>query len=323
MQESIGGSPIDRRLLNEYQQDFPLCPAPFAVLAQEIGVPENVLMRSLEQMRRDGRLARVGAVFAPKRIGSSTLATLAVPPERLDVVAATVTRFPEVHHCVRREHRYNLWFVVTAGSEGRVQAALGAIAQSTGLPILPLPLLREYHGPLRAGEAAPPVEGEVFLPPGGLDEVGRRLVMALLEGVPIFIRPFSLLASRVGCSEEEVIERIRRWLADGMIKRFGLIAREREGDACVQAMLVHDVPDEEAGRCGGLLAGEPDIALCYQRPRVLPEWPYNLFCVIRGRVRSEVQAHIDELRRRLDLSAYAHAVLFVPPGEAPWSDASA
>jgi DNA-binding Lrp family transcriptional regulator len=70
---------------------------------------------------------------------------MAVPPEKLAAVAEAVNRFPEVNHNYEREHRYNLWFVVTAGSEGRLQAALGAIEQAAGLPLLRLPMLQEYH----------------------------------------------------------------------------------------------------------------------------------------------------------------------------------
>jgi hypothetical protein len=72
---------------------------------------------------------------------------------------------------------------------------------------------------------------------------GRRLVMALQEGLPLFIRPFSVLASRVGCDESEVLERIRRWCAEGIIKRFGVIVRHHELGYRANAMLVHDVPD--------------------------------------------------------------------------------
>ena len=42
----------------------------------------------LEQLRREGRISRVGAVFAPKRIGASTLAAMAVPPEKLHAAIA-------------------------------------------------------------------------------------------------------------------------------------------------------------------------------------------------------------------------------------------
>jgi DNA-binding Lrp family transcriptional regulator len=70
---------------------------------------------------------------------------MAVPPEKLAAVAAAVNRFPEVNHNYEREHRYNLWFVVTAASEGRLQASLGAIEQAAGYPLMALPLLEEFH----------------------------------------------------------------------------------------------------------------------------------------------------------------------------------
>ena len=46
------------------------------------------------------------------------------------------------------------------------------------------------------------------------------------------------------------------------------------------------------------------------RPRALPDWPYNLFCMIHGQVRDEVRAKIAELRQRLEIAAYAHDILF-------------
>ncbi|WP_300449679.1 AsnC family transcriptional regulator [Accumulibacter sp.] len=308
---------LDFRLLNDFQRDFPLCPAPFAELAARLGVAEAAVLRVLDALRREGKVARVGAVFAPKRIGASTLAAMAVPADKLAAVAAAVNRFPEVNHNYEREHRYNLWFVVTAGSEGRLQAALGAIAQATDCPLLQLPLLQEYHIDLgfsldgKTDKPIPPtVTRQAFVPPTPLGELERRLVMALQEGLPLFIRPFSVLASRVGCDEGEVIERIRRWCAEGIIKRFGVIVRHRELGYTANAMLVHDIPDERVGEVGENLAREQGVTLCYQRPRVLPEWRYNLFCMIHGQARAEVEANIAELRRRLNLGGYAYDVLF-------------
>jgi DNA-binding Lrp family transcriptional regulator len=308
---------LDFHLLNDFQRNFPLCSAPFAELAAKLGVAESVVLRMLEQLRREGKISRVGAVFAPKRIGASTLAAMAVPPEKLGIVAEAVNRFPEVNHNYEREHRYNLWFVVTAGSEGRLQAALGAIELAAGYPILKLPLVQEYHIDLGfslngKGEKQPPNKAHAtpFAPPTPLDELERRLVMALQEGLPLFIRPFQVLASRVGCDESEVLERIRRWCADGIIKRFGVVVRHHELGYTANAMLVQDIPDEEVARLGEILAREAGVTLCYQRPRVLPDWPYNLFCMIHGQVREEVEAKIAELRSRLKLSDYACDTLF-------------
>jgi DNA-binding Lrp family transcriptional regulator len=113
----------------------------------------------------------------------------------------------------------------------------------------------------------------------------------------------SVLASRVGCDEGEVLERIRRWCAEGIIKRFGVIVRHHELGYTANAMLVHDIPDSEVDEIGERLACVDGVNLCYQRPRVLPEWPYNLFCMIHGQARSEVEARIAEPARSGSASA--------------------
>lgn len=305
---------LDFSLLNDFQRNFPLCTAPFAELAARLGVAEGVILRSLERLRREGKIARVGAVFAPKRIGASTLAAMAVPPEKLGSVAEAVNRFPEVNHNYEREHRYNLWFVVTAGSEGRLQAALGAIEQTAGHPILRLPLVQEYHIDLgfsldgKAEKTSAQVRP--YSPPTPLGELERRLVMALQEGLPLFIRPFQVLASRIGCDESEVLGRIGHWVEEGVIKRFGVVVRHHELGYTANAMLVQDIPDDRVRDLGAALAREPGVTLCYQRPRVQPDWPYNLFCMIHGQVRHEVEAKIAELRARLNLTDYVYDTLF-------------
>ena len=309
MPETFAEHSIDYRLLHDFQKNFPLCPAPFAELAGRLGIAESMVLRVLEQMRRDGKIARVGAVFAPKRIGASTLAAMAVPPEKLDAVAKAVNRFPEVNHNYEREHRYNVWFVVTAGSEGRLQAALGAIAQAAGYPVVALPMLREFRGDTQNAGVLPLAVADTR-EATVLDEIGRRLLMALQEGLPLFIRPFSVLASRVGCDETELIERIRRWSAEGTIKRFGVVVRHEVPDEGENAMLVQDVPDDGVAPMGERLAGEASIALCYERARVLPDWPYNLYCILHGSSRSEILTRIDDVRQRLGLMNYPGEVIF-------------
>ena len=91
-------SALDFRLLNDFQRDFPLCPTPFAEIAARFGVAEANLLQRLDALRREGKISRVGAVFAPKRIGASTLAAMAVPADDLARVAEVINRFPEVNH---------------------------------------------------------------------------------------------------------------------------------------------------------------------------------------------------------------------------------
>jgi len=135
---------IDRHLLDDYQHDFPLDPQPFATIAEQLGVDEAKVIERLAYLKRFGALSRVGPVLRPNRVGASTLAALAVPPERLEDVAARVSAFAEVNHNYEREHEYNLWFVITAPDRAAVDRVLGEIAAATGLAPLDLPMLEDY-----------------------------------------------------------------------------------------------------------------------------------------------------------------------------------
>jgi DNA-binding Lrp family transcriptional regulator len=136
---------LDQRLLDEFQRGFGLTPRPFAEIAARLEVTEAEVIDRLRRLREDGAVRRVGAVFRPNRVGASTLAALAVPPERLEDVAALVGAFAEVNHNYAREHRLNLWFVVTAPDAERVAQVLAEIAALTGLTPLDLRLERDFH----------------------------------------------------------------------------------------------------------------------------------------------------------------------------------
>ena len=136
---------LDRRLLDEFQRDFPLVSRPYAILAERLGVAEEAVIERLTRLTAEGAISRVGAVFKPHTAGSSTLAAMAVPPERLEEVADLVSAYPEVNHNYERENRLNLWFVAAAPDQERLEAVLAEIKARTGINVLDLRLLAEYH----------------------------------------------------------------------------------------------------------------------------------------------------------------------------------
>jgi DNA-binding Lrp family transcriptional regulator len=135
----------ERRLLNDYQRDFPLEPRPYARIAAELGVGEDEVLALLAELQAHQAVSRVGAVIRPNTLGASTLAAMAAPAERLEDVAALVSARPEINHNYEREHAFNLWFVVTATDDTAVRAVLGDIEAETGLPVIDLPLVAAYH----------------------------------------------------------------------------------------------------------------------------------------------------------------------------------
>jgi siroheme decarboxylase len=142
------------------------------------------------------------------------------------------------------------------------------------------------------------------------DVIDKRLLRAIADGLPLTSRPYAAVAARTGLGEDEVIRRLGRLIAGGVIKRLGVIVRHRELGYRANAMTVWDVPDGEVAEVGRRVAAYPFVTLCYQRPRRLPAWPYNLFCMIHGKDRATVQGQIETLNREAGLGSYRQAVLF-------------
>ncbi|MFV1997608.1 MAG: AsnC family protein [Acidiferrobacterales bacterium] len=142
------------------------------------------------------------------------------------------------------------------------------------------------------------------------DEKEKRVVAELQHGLPITSRPYAAIASRIGIDEAEVLSIVQHLRQDLTIKRFGVIVRHHELGYRANAMTVWDVPDEQVAEIGRKLGAFEFVTLCYRRARQLPEWPYNLYCMIHGREQQLVLDHIGELIASCDLRSYGHDILF-------------
>ncbi len=137
--------PINRALLDRYQQAFPVDERPFAAIGDALGIGEAEVIERFADLQAAGMISRIGAVLTPHQAGWSTLAAMAVPPVRLDRVADLVSSHPEVNHNYQRDHRFNLWFVVTGEDRDHVAGVLDDIGRRTGLKVLDLPLEQAFH----------------------------------------------------------------------------------------------------------------------------------------------------------------------------------
>jgi len=311
----------EARLLNDFQRGMPLVREPYAAIARELEADEGWVRATLARWQREGVVSRVGAVFRPGTIGVSTLAALAVPREDLARVAALVSARPEVNHNYEREHRYNLWFVAAAPDASALAAALAAIEHDTGHAPIALPLVADYwidlgfdlSGTAAKGTSRSPRRAS-GAPMIALSDPDRRLIAALEAGLPLVPAPYAAIADATGLAEAYVQVRLADWLNRGVIKRLGVVVRHRQLGYVANAMCVWDVPDApDAGMVDGLgeaLAREPGVTLCYRRERMLPEWRYNLFCMVHGRDRATVENRLAELAATHDLARFPSAVLF-------------
>ena len=143
-----------------------------------------------------------------------------------------------------------------------------------------------------------------------LTEQDRQLIATIQGGLPLVSHPYAKVGDRIGMTEDQVLNRIGEMQEAGIIKRFGVVVRHHELGYTANAMVVWDVPDGRLDEVGEALGAQACVTLCYQRPRRLPEWPYNLFSMIHGRNRETVLAQVEQMVTKLGLDDISHDILF-------------
>ncbi len=137
-----------------------------------------------------------------------------------------------------------------------------------------------------------------------LDDLDKEIIQVLQEGLPLVKRPFLALAQKLGISEEELLAKVRDFLAQGIIRRFGAVVRHQDLGYTSNVMVVWEVPEKRLEEVGHLMAGFDQVSHCYQRFPSLPEWPYNLYTMIHGRTPEECYRVVKALSQVSGISNY-------------------
>ena len=143
-----------------------------------------------------------------------------------------------------------------------------------------------------------------------LAEFDRHLIAATQSGLPLVQRPFEAVGAMLGVSGEAVRERFAQLLASGVIRRIGAVPNHYRLGYAANGMTVWDVADARVDALGAQVGALPFVTHCYRRPRELPRWPYNLFAMLHGRSRAEVERQRLEVRALLGDACRADEVLY-------------
>jgi DNA-binding Lrp family transcriptional regulator len=142
------------------------------------------------------------------------------------------------------------------------------------------------------------------------DDLDRRLVIATQAGLPLVPRPYDALAAQLGVSADLVKQRLAAMLDSGRIRRIGAVPNHYAIGYTANGMSVWDVDDARIAELGEAVGQLEFVTHCYERPRALPDWPYNLFAMVHAGDRATVLARIDEIATLLGPACRARDVLF-------------
>jgi DNA-binding Lrp family transcriptional regulator len=138
----------------------------------------------------------------------------------------------------------------------------------------------------------------------------RQLIAATQAGLPLVKQPFEALGAVLGASESEVIDQLAQMRAKGLIRRIAAVPNHYRLGYLANGMTVWDVDDARVDALGEQIGALPCVSHCYRRPRRLPAWRYNLFAMVHGHVREEVEAQAEEIRKLLGPALRAGEILY-------------
>lgn len=306
-------SDAELALLDRWQRGFPFVSRPFAAIAEAAGVSEQDTLDLFRKLQQQKIISRLGAIVKPHSAGVSTLCAMWVDPDKIEAVADAVSAEPLVTHNYERTHDYNLWFVIAGPDATAVADTHRSIERHTGLAVLDLRLQAAYHldlGFSLTGKQYCRTDKPAVADGTGPDSTDRALLAALQDGLPIVPQPYANVAARMGLNEGEVIARLGRLANSGIVTRFGCIVRHRSLGYIANAMVVWDVPDDQADGHAASFVRNPRVTLCYRRRRHLPQWRYNLYCMVHATSREDALAVIADLNDSAGTALYPHSVLF-------------
>lgn len=137
---------VDRKLLTEIQEEFPLTEEPFKALGEKLGIQGSEVISRLSALQEQGLIRRIGPVLDLRKLGRrGVLVAVKTTEEKAYDVAGIVNNYREVSHNYLRpnETGYNLWFTISADEE-RIEEILSDVLSRTGCKILVLPTLRIF-----------------------------------------------------------------------------------------------------------------------------------------------------------------------------------
>ena len=143
-----------------------------------------------------------------------------------------------------------------------------------------------------------------------LDAIDRRIVRATQGGLPLVPEPYAEIAAGIGLTESEVIARMAAMQDRGAIRRIAVAPNHYALGMTANGMSVWDVADDRISELGARIGALPFVTHCYQRPRALPLWPFNLFAMLHGSDRSQVEAKRAEVSAILGDACRGHDILY-------------
>jgi siroheme decarboxylase len=305
----------DRRLLNILQEDFPLVPRPYLVLAEKMGWTEEATLNRVRELKTGRIIRQISAIFDSRMLGyAGSLVAMKVDPAREDEAAAIINQHPGVSHNYRRSHPYNIWFTLTLPPGMDLNEEIRQLGEKAGAEkVWPLPTLKLYKIGVtmdmtgdkdRTERETPEARKRTRTRDLSLTAADVALIRELQRDLPIQPEPFVEFAANLEISVAELLAGANRFIEEGKMRRYAAVLHHRDAGFAYNAMAVWICPEERVEECGRIMATFKAVSHCYERP-TYEDWPYPLFTMVHGQSEQDCITVVEEIAKATGLTEYA------------------
>lgn len=130
---------LEKKIIASIQDDIPVTERPYLEIAENIGISEDTLLKTLISLTNRGVIRRLGATIRHQESGFAANAMVAwiVDEEIIDEIGIKMASFREVTHCYRRKPTkdwpYNLYTMIHAKNEASCRTIASTLAEKTSV----------------------------------------------------------------------------------------------------------------------------------------------------------------------------------------------
>jgi len=283
---------------------------PFKVIAEAVGIGEDDVIEEIIKLKEEKIIRQISPIYDTRMLGyDSSLVAFKVEKEKIEECANFINSFPGVSHNYERTHDFNLWFTIAVPPEFPMSLDDTVSLMAQRFHIKEFVILRTLKTfkigvklDYQSLEDRDTLESKEFhyVP---LSQEEKDIVRVTQEDMPLVKKPFSVYADILGIDEERLLEKLKEFKERGILRRISAILYHRKVGYTANAMVVWKVPKERVEEIGTYLASFKSVSHCYERT-TNDAWKYNLFSMIHGKQKEEVESFIERISGEIGIKDY-------------------
>lgn len=136
-----------------------------------------------------------------------------------------------------------------------------------------------------------------------LSSLDIKIIRSVQEDLPLVVEPYKEIARKLGITENELLNKLKEFSNNGIIRRYGTILNHKNVGFKANAMVVWIIPERRIDDVSKIMILCPQISHCYQRPTFLG-WPYNIFTMIHAQSKQECEKVVKEIAENISINDY-------------------